>query len=464
MPGDSVAVISAPALGPEAVLPEIRPGAAAPVTRDGAPPAARWPRRWLNAWTLLALFLVFVGLLLARRLTVLTQPQFYAEDGADWFAAAHNLGLASLFLPGPGYLTLFNRVVGLALAPLGLVGAARAFAAVGLVVQALPAVMFASPRLRPVVRNDAARVAIGLLYVLVPNAELTGNLTNTQWHLAVLAFLVIIAARPASRLGRASDIAALLIAGLTGPFVLLIAPLAWLLHRRHPDRIRRTELTVLCAALVVQVVVLAVNHASARSGLPLDASPLNLVLAIATQMLVRITPHTVASVPVAAVITAVVGVTLWFGMRRGPRELRYFVVFAVAVAAGGLLFPARGQGPLPAWLLYGPVGGGGGERYFFFLYVALTLSVLAIVCGTSRRHTVLIGGLAVVVAAMVVSIAGEWQYVPLPDEHLARYQVVLDRAPRGTTIVVPVTPAEFDMRLTAQGPGRESGPRPASSR
>src|SRR5262249_31253922 len=139
----------------------------------------RFARVASSAWVLAALFLLFAGLLLARRPEVITQPQFYAEDGADWFTAAHNSGLASLLEPGPGYLTLFSRIIGALFAPLGLVGAARAFAIVGLAVQALPPLLFASPRLRPVVRDDRARIAISVLYVLIPNAELTGNLVNT---------------------------------------------------------------------------------------------------------------------------------------------------------------------------------------------------------------------------------------------------------------------------------------------
>src|ERR1700691_139936 len=67
-------------------------------------------------WQLLVFGLVLAAVF-SRCSTLLTHAQFYAEDGAVWYAQAYNSGwLHSLTLPEGGYLNTLQRLgAGLAL-------------------------------------------------------------------------------------------------------------------------------------------------------------------------------------------------------------------------------------------------------------------------------------------------------------------------------------------------------------
>ncbi len=403
------------------------------------------------ALTLTAFALVLAAIVISHRPQSLVHPQFYAEDGQAWFADAHNIGVASVLTPVGGYLLLFQRLVGLAFAPLGLAGAASSFAAVSVFVQVLPPLMFASRRMRNVLPSDKARMAIALAYVVIPNIELTGNLTNTQWHLAVLALLVLLAAAPQSTLGRGVDIIALLLAGLTGPYAIFLLPIAALRYRHTLDRWRITQLAVLGGTAAVQAVVLAISlHTTPRSGAPLDPSLGSFVLIISNQLLTRfgVSALSGASVAIAGVMTAAVAGVIVAAVWRGPEALRYFLAFALLTAAAGMLLPYDRTSAEPAWPAIAT--GAAANRYFFFLAVGLALSIVALVSQVKRVDTLnrnLLGAAAV--AALVLLSLNAWSYAPLADEHLAAYQLQLNDAPSGTTISIPINPPGWSMQVRA---------------
>ncbi len=411
----------------------------------------RVPLQRLPLWAVL--FVASLGLLVSRRPDLLTQPHFYAEDGQLFFAGAHNLpAWQTVLTPVAGYLLVFQRLVALAFTPLGLSHAAIAFALVALAIQVLPPLFFASSRFRSIIPDDRVRYGVAAIYLLLSNAELTGSLTNSQWHLAVLAFLVLIAAPPRTRAGRVFDVSVLLISGLTGPYALLLLPLALLFNRKHLGVWQRVEVGVLAAVALVQLgFVVAGLHAGARSNAPLGASAENLVFIIANQTLGRFAggylPYTalVAAVALAAGIV----ILLTTGARNGPRSLRYFIGFAVALAASGLIVPYGAVTP-GATVWYTMAYGVWGMRYFFLIPIALVLSALVLTRRrgvTSRSRPV---WAAVIVGAVLISASTQWEYASVPAQHLDQYQALLDAAPAGNVVAIPIEPTGWVMRVVAR--------------
>ncbi|MFN2581846.1 MAG: hypothetical protein ABR498_03790 [Candidatus Dormibacteria bacterium] len=410
--------------------------------------------RHAQALALAGVALSAVAVLLARRPEVITQPQFYAEDGQAWYADAHNNGFVSLFVPVGGYLNTVQRLVGLACGGMPLQSAALVFGLVALGMQTLPAIMFASSRFRDVIGHDGLRALVAMVYVVMPNPELTGNLTNTQWHLAVLAFLVIVASTPRSRSGRVFDIAVLALSGLSGPYALFLFPIALWRHRDDLRGFRRITVIVLGLTALVQLLILVPSMIVApRSGAQLGFAADRFFLIVTNQMLTRFTAHAIGP-PLLALAVAVAVATvivLAAGWLRGSSELRAFIAFAVLIAASGLLLPyTRLPQTLPAWQVIAT--GRAGNRYFFLLSVALALSILAIVA-TVRGHTHHPGarwwpGVTMAVV-MVAASAGAWRYLPLPDENLDHYQAVIDHSPAGTVVSVPIDPTGWSMQVRA---------------
>lgn len=395
---------------------------------------------------------LYVAAVVTRRPDLIADPKFFGEDGQAWFADAHNLpALQALSTPVAGYYQFFQRLVGFAFNPLGLSGAAFAFASVAVAVQVMPALMFASKRFRGVIADDLSRYVLGFVYLLLAADDLTGNLTGTQWHLATLAFLVLIAAPPRSRAGRGFDVAALLVAGLTGPYALFLLPLCAWIHRGRIDQWRRAQLGVLAIGACVQLSLLVANLPTAHRTQLLGASAPDFFLIVANQVLSRFSPWVLAqsALPAAVGVTVAISVLLFAGVVFGPRALRYLVAFATAIAATGLLTPySRLPDSRPAWDVLAT--GAGGTRYFFLFAVATVLSVIVVGSQFRLQRVRVLLGAAAVVSVIVVTGLGAWQHRAPLSQHLDRYQALLDRSQPGTTLTIPIYPRGWEMRVTVR--------------
>src|ERR1039458_9855411 len=115
-------------------------------------PRSRLPR----TATVLGITLLASVIVISRRVDAFTNAQFYAEDGAKWFANAYTYGPVA---PVP------------------------------------PVAFLLSSRFDTVVPSFRARLAVCAVYVLMPSTELNVDITTAQFHLVVLAFLVIVADR-----------------------------------------------------------------------------------------------------------------------------------------------------------------------------------------------------------------------------------------------------------------------------
>jgi hypothetical protein len=92
-------------------------------------------------------------------------------------------------------------------------------------VQVAPALFLLSSRLDDVAPLPG-RAGLALAYLLIPSFELDANLTNAQWHLAVLATLVVVARARRGWTWRGFDVVAMVLSALTGPFGFLLILLA----------------------------------------------------------------------------------------------------------------------------------------------------------------------------------------------------------------------------------------------
>lgn len=217
-------------------------------------------------------FTVFVSvslLILTRRPDALLHAQFFAEDGTVWFAEAYNFGwFHSLLIPHTGYFQTLPRLaaalallVPLSLAPL-------AMNLIGMCIQALP-VNFLLAERSASLGTFRVRGLMAIAYVALPNVtEINVNITNGQWHLALLACLTLLANPASNAFARGVDFAILLIAGFTGPFCLMLLPVGgtlWWVYR-SPERLQR--LAIIALATVVQTIALLLTAGEARKAAP----------------------------------------------------------------------------------------------------------------------------------------------------------------------------------------------------
>ena len=214
---------------------------------------------WLAVAAAAALFVL-------RNPWALAMPQFWAEEGNPFLVDSELHGFSSILRPYAGYLHLIPRIVALLA---GLVRdcvwwpAIYSFAALAIAIGVLA--RMASPRLA-LPRKPLLILAFG---VAAHSGEVLLNQANIQWISAFFLIQQLLMAPPVGRRQVAGDAMLAMVAGLTGPFSVLLAPLfVW-----RAARVRQRGL------LVVAVVVLAC--AAVQAGTMLRSSDLPSGVALA---------------------------------------------------------------------------------------------------------------------------------------------------------------------------------------
>lgn len=449
--------------------------------------AARHSRSWL-----VIVALVTAALWLSHMPALLFHAQLYADDGG-WYQGAYSLGpLLSVPHPAAGYFVLFQRLIGSMSLLLPTIAVPTFFNAMALGVEVVGVCYLVSRRMTPAIPSLIVRVSIAFLVIALPNAyDTSGNLTNTQWHIGLLAFLVMFASSSRRLAGHLLDAVIVVVGGLTGPYCILLEPI--LLWRWRQNR-RDTRLTYLLLAnslcALAQFLVIIDRLAAQRSTAPIAAGFYPLVrmigrqvtlgLIIGTHGLAQIASSLVASNVITLTVLATVPLaTCAWATWRGPAILRAFCLFAggvlalalVAPSIAGFRWPSLG---LPADIInFHP----GGIRYFLYplLAFAISLGWIAVRYGcpvldhVRQRHTssagsatplairrVWIGGMlslvatAALAATAVVGMRVDWSYPPYLEEHWAAEVHRLEVAPRGTVVVIPINPQGWTVSLVAR--------------
>jgi hypothetical protein len=379
-----------------------------------------------------------VVVLFSRSPNLLLRARFFAEDGQLFYQQAHELGIAhSLLRPNAGYLHLFPRLVaGLSLfVPLFYVP--LFFNVVALTVQGITAVYLCSGRMRNIgplpLRTAAAFLYLGLPHI----GEVWGRLTNSQWHLAVLSFLILIAAPAQSRLGTWFDRIVLAVGALTGPFSVLLLPIAIIaaVYRRGARTI--TNLVILGAGAAVQAVTMLIN------GRP-ETGKLGASFPLLLNLLVRWLFVTVLPNPWHppqiftdigyVVFVAGVAALAWI-LWKGSFEVRCALLFGAIVIAASLASPlvATAGDQWPVMLNMGA-----GERYWFIPRVVAAVAGLWVVAQPFSKWARAAGIL--VMAVLLLFCLKGWPIAQWPGIHFRTYVHVFNQLPIGATLRVPVEP------------------------
>ena len=393
----------------------------------------------------LGVTLLACAVVISRRVDAFTNAQFYAEDGSKWFANAYTYGpLGALDLSYNGYFQLVSRLGPVVAAPFGLRHAPFVYNVVGLLVQVAPVAYLLSSRFDTVLPSFKARLAVCAFYVLMPSTELNVDITTAQFHLLVLAFLVVVAAEPRRWYAKAFDVAVVALCGLSGPFAYILLPVAalWFVMRR------RAFTLVLCFALLVTIPIqVYADLTSPRLHESLGANLHNLLLIISDRIiwaglfaeeggahavLVGTSHGALFSAAICLLALPIVVFAIW----RAPLELKMFGLTAVGIAASGLVAPLVSNTG-NAWGIMAVSRAG--ERYFLLAQVAWVITVLWAATRLPRPW-LRRAALAVCAAAFCSGLITTWRYQPFQDYHWAQEARAITTAKVGTRLVLPIPP------------------------
>ena len=395
-----------------------------------------------------AVLLVACVAIVSRRPDALTNPQFYAEDGAVWYANAYNLGwLHSLALPEGGYLNTFQRQVAAFSLLFPLLYAPLVMNLVGILVQALPANILLSPRCADWA-TPRTRCVMAAIYIALPNTqEIHIVLTNTQWHLALIAVLLAFA-RPAQRwYWVCFDVAVITTCALSGPFCIVLLPLTllfWFL-RRHSWTLVLAGIMAACSA--VQLFELSRASGIRKTG-ELGASLMLLVRIVAGQIfapaIVGRSNFAVEATSAEVLAVFCLGlVIVLIAVRHTSLALQLFTAFAVVILAGSLKSPLA-KFDIPIW--QGLVQSDG-RRYWFFLMLAFLWGI-AWLALESRQLWLRRAGTSLLLLSLIGVVHG-WRLPGFADVHFRESAAAFEGAAPGTTVMFPEFPGDqWYVRLT----------------
>lgn len=331
--------------------PSLIPGQPVPVP----PVSFRW---------LVGCLLAFAALLVLRNPYVFLQPQFWNEDMTVFFQQARAAGPSSVFAPFAGYLSFYQRLSAffagffpIEFAPL-LYTLATFAGWLWVAMLGLTSSVFVD-------RRWAFTATLALL--LVPShGEIFLILTNIQWVFgAVLALLLVERSPPCPAWSRIFFAG---VAGLTGPFSLLFAPVALLknvLVYRSSRKMDWVAVAILLTALL-QLALVLTSSGRLQQAAGVDPGTLALGLSLGVFPELFGTFHTFPEdtwLRLAGGIAGLIG-AFWAcgGHLPGAATRRVLLLAGALVLAAGLVscFTIHGGGPRAF---------GKGSRYLFVPFV-----------------------------------------------------------------------------------------------
>jgi len=157
------------------------------------------------------IFLAAFALLVSHRTDAIFGAQFYAEDGKYFYSHAYQFGWRCIFVPYGGSLYILLRLIGLFAQLFPFAVAPLVMNICALTVQILPVNLFLSNRFSTI--PFYTRVLGSFMYLALPNSsEIHANTTNIQWHLALIAVLIVLSQADSASAWRFFDYPVLLLA------------------------------------------------------------------------------------------------------------------------------------------------------------------------------------------------------------------------------------------------------------
>ncbi len=410
-------------------------------------PVVQEPSLGLNWRVQLLIFVIAVLAVISRRPDAVLHAQFFAEDGMFWYADAYNIGwFRALLIPHTGYFQTLPRLSAAFSLLFPLLFAPLVLNIIAIVIQVLPVTFLLSYRCAEW-GSLGMRAFLAATYIALPNSrELDAAITEAQWHMALIAVLIILSVPSQRKAWRAFDVAVVLLSGLTGPFCIALLPIAAFMwwRRRGSWRLVLAALTGLCAAL--QLSALLTTAAATRSHEMLGATPVLFLRMLVGDIylgafLGQNQFATQGSAP-RLILAGILGTgVLVFCLLRARLELRLFVIYSYMLYFASLRNPMISDAQ-PQWTVLAIAPG---LRYWFFPMLAFVWA--AIWCAAQSRVRWLRLGAAIGLIFMFVGISKDWTYPAYNSHNFPEYVRHFQSMPPGQAMVFPLYPDGWTMQL-----------------
>ncbi|QNT78663.1 hypothetical protein [Entomobacter blattae] len=412
-------------------------------------------KRETSAYFILGMGILLFIILIARRPDLLTNAQFWAEDGKVWYADAYNFGiLHSLTLPITGYFQTFSRLIASLSLLFPLLYAPLIYNLIALVVRVLVLTFFLGKRFDDI--PIVPRVFTVFYAALLPNiSEVHANVTNTHWYLALYAFLIIIA-KPSKGIGwGVHDFFITFIAAVSGPSPLFILPTLLIRFWAKEGVYGLYNIKKLASYAVTPGVlglglgcfvqiscVVMERQTRIAASLDLGVNFEKFCKIISSRILNGFVPDSISDLPwqhpsLAVGITVVFFLAvLWMLSYRDWRFLSV-ITFTFSLVAAALYTPVIAS-QSDVWSLFRIFGAAG--RYFIIpqmcLFGVVAIGLYALIKSKNFQY-LYIGCFSVTILGIGIKF---FSLPPLPDYHWAQEVQKFNAAPSHSKVVLAIPP------------------------
>lgn len=402
-------------------------------------------------WQHGVIFLLACAVLISRRPDAIFHAQFLQEDGHTWFADVYNYGWwAGVLRTYEGYHHVFPRL-GAALALLApLAQAPLVLNCIAIAILVLPVNLLLSSR-SLAWGSLRFRALLGAIYLVLPNTrEMLNNISQSQWHLTLCAFILLVALPPKNVWSRFFDISILLLCGLTGPQCIFLFPIALYLAWKNRSRWLLGTAVVLAGTCLVQGWGLLNGGFASRPHHALGASPAMLARLVGGHVFLgtllggnTLAKNTSPQLFAFLLCVAVGGIIfVAFSVARSPLPMKLFLFLTSVLLAVSLVSPTAYPPPgVSMWQLLAEAGG---IRYWYFPSLVFAWLLL---WGFQSRAAALKTVSAVLLCVMCFGVIRDWRIAPFKDLNWAQDAKRFEAAPPGTAMTFPENPEGWDIRL-----------------
>lgn len=400
------------------------------------------------------LFLISSTLVIVRKPDTITNPQFYAEDGTLWYSEAYNNGPIKPFLvPKQGYFHTFPRLGAATSLSFDLRYAPLVLNSIAIIIQILPILFLLSSRFDKIIPSYTFRLFLCLSYLFLPHSgETHANLTNSMWRLAILMFLIMIAEFPKNIPWKIFDYFVLLIAGLSGPFSILILPV-FLVYEYFSKKRKYTHLAIVFCTACVQLISCFFTLSAQRSQALSGVSIINFFKIIAGNVFIcGLTGSNVYSFirhlswwnnGLLPIFVGVIGFALIiYVLRQCPLELRLFILFALIIFTAAIITP-QVSAEKPQW---GVMTTDHGDRYYLLPSLAWVATLLWIFVKGSNKKLKIFSGILIGLL-LFVGMPKDYRFVPFQDFRFTEQLKEFEMLPIGSRYDFKIYPEGWKMRL-----------------
>ncbi|EPN8565025.1 hypothetical protein ACT35X_002863 [Enterobacter hormaechei] len=405
-----------------------------------------------------ALFALTFLMFVMRRPELITNAQFWAEDGRYWYHQAYMLGpLQSIILPQNGYYQSISKITASLSLALPLASAPLFFNVTAISIRCFVVMYLLSSRMSEF--KLLPRFALAAFIIAMPHlSEVHANITNAHWYLSMWLFMILISTRPDGNYWKIHDYTVLLLSGLSGPFIVFLAPVVFL--KLVDGDIFRNPLSTLKSAFrkidtftaifaivcLIQIVAILASSTAGRSHAPLGASLELLIKILSSKVFIGsfIPRDLTIDIWNAGFINYIIVAMCFFVITivalKGTWKQWSMIIFPVLMLGFALAKPMISNNE-PQWPI---IMTGGAERYFVIpnvFWVAILLTFIGMAGNASKYLTMMF------IVGIVYMSYFTYRIQPLRDNGWAKSVYLFDEASPGQQVNLPINPGSWEMIL-----------------